>query len=163
MLQNILAQRSNRTQQNTDGIKPAQPTQQGSRMKGQRRRMSPPRRVTNSTVNRIREQQRIERENLVGCQQVMIHFVFLYGNRFPRCWTQQDWISCANDSSWFWFVFWCSILCIVALLDAVNPHVLHITFLRITQTVSEVAGTWNWVASNLPFLFDPSSIAETQL
>ena len=34
--------------------------------------------------------------------------------------------------------------------------------LSITMTVTEVVGTENWVTSNLPFLFKPSSIAKMQ-
>ncbi|XP_067944366.1 cilia- and flagella-associated protein 97-like [Watersipora subatra] len=63
LLNSILAQRSGVSQQRTGPVNSAESMQTGAKPKS-RRRVSPPRRVTNSTVNRSREQQRIERENL---------------------------------------------------------------------------------------------------
>ena len=45
---------------------------------------------------------------------------------------------------------------------AVSPDVLHNASLRITLTIPEMAGTENWVTSNLPSLLDPSSMAKIQ-
>ena len=47
---------------------------------------------------------------------------------------------------------------VLRLSGAVRTDVLHNALLRITLTVPEVVGTENRVTSNLPFLFDPSSI-----
>ena len=43
------------------------------------------------------------------------------------------------------------------------PRVEQYTFLWITLAVSEVVGTVNRVTSSLPFLLNPSCIAEMQL
>ena len=49
---------------------------------------------------------------------------------------------------------------VLRLPGVVNPDVLRFASLRITLTVTEVVGIENMVASNLPFLLDPSSIAK---
>ena len=51
---------------------------------------------------------------------------------------------------------------VLRLSGAVSPGVLHNAFLRITLTVPEVVDTENGVTSNLPFFFDPGSIAKIQ-
>ena len=50
----------------------------------------------------------------------------------------------------------------LTLPGVVSSDVLRITSLRITLAVPEVAGTENWVTSNIPLLVDPSSITKTQ-
>ena len=47
---------------------------------------------------------------------------------------------------------------VLRLSGAVSLDMLYNALLRITLTVLEVVGTENRVTSNLPFLFDPSSI-----
>ena len=61
-------------------------------------------------------------------------------------------------------VYFCSshIEHVLRLPSAVSPDMLYFASLQITLTVPEVVGTKNEVTCNLPFIYDPSSIAKMQ-
>ena len=60
------------------------------------------------------------------------------------------------------YLRFCTFGQVLRLPGAVSPDVLRFAFLRIILTVPELVGTENWIASNLPFLLDPSSIVIMQ-
>ena len=57
---------------------------------------------------------------------------------------------------------WTLIEQVLRLPGAVSPNVLHNASLRITLTAPEVVDTGNRATPNLPFLFNPNSIAKMQ-